>query len=916
MARLALLLVILLLAAPVQAQSLEDVLKRIELMELAFEIGNQRAASMTLEQLEPPQLTDARLAGLFKEAGMGAEMVESFRLEMELTRLGVLEMSGLHSQVIEQGKRLLPRASKDPARELHLRLLLVQAGRKGAFPAVVRENLPRVTALAPTIQDNFGRFSHFLALSFQFELEDTTLSSDQLLTQASLAWKLWEELPLGTKDLAFRQWRWGFDGVGVWRQALLARHVLEPDNKRIVELLDRQEEEMKGRAGREYQAYRETFDINIGYVLGLSEETLRDARRCNALGLTERAQRRLAEANHFAPGLFHDKFTNRALSLGWKEEGAFPFTQFSEFYVAYGQSELTEASSAQGTSSLGLLEKAALQFTKASNRGAEVEFLIEATESLLRAKPAGWKAKAQAWTERSSKLSRQLGSRPGRIASLINSAELLAESGQSQKAIQQLREATAEIELYVTEAGSEHSLQPRFQRAYDLLTRYQLSGGDVQEALHAQLRARQVEQLAGSRIQAVTPEDSKLAHVVKVNRQARARVRAAEAEQSAAANAGQELKPADREKAEFYRSLEAIKAVNPRYAEHLAVRPLNFAALQSSLPAGTSLIVLAPDQDRTYLFVLSQQSLVMRESAVGYEALRQQVAKFRRSTARSPDKGSKAMKGALAELYSALVEPIEDDINGQKVLAFVPTRALIYLPLQALTDAQGAYLAERFQVAVVLKDSDLDGLRRPSSQIKGPLFAFGNPDGTLPAAAVEAQGVGELFEGGKVFVRNEATEQQLNEIQGQVNILHLATHGVLDSRSPQSSYLTMAGSGAEARLTLGEVYGLALNKVSLVTLSACETSLGRANPGSEVSSLAAAFSIASAQSAHPPTVLASLWKVDDKATSRLMLEFYSQLKAGASKGRALQSAQLKLMEDPATASPYFWAPFVLIGDWR
>jgi CHAT domain-containing protein len=100
--------------------------------------------------------------------------------------------------------------------------------------------------------------------------------------------------------------------------------------------------------------------------------------------------------------------------------------------------------------------------------------------------------------------------------------------------------------------------------------------------------------------------------------------------------------------------------------------------------------------------------------------------------------------------------------------------------------------------------------------------------------------------------------------------------------------------------------------VDLVTLSACETAIGNKEPdGTEVTTLAHAFSSAGAN-----TVLASLWSVGDESTKEFMVEFYRQLAAGVSKAEALQSAEVKLLKNPKFARPLYWAPFVLMGDWR
>ncbi|MEW6280993.1 MAG: CHAT domain-containing protein, partial [Candidatus Eremiobacterota bacterium] len=138
------------------------------------------------------------------------------------------------------------------------------------------------------------------------------------------------------------------------------------------------------------------------------------------------------------------------------------------------------------------------------------------------------------------------------------------------------------------------------------------------------------------------------------------------------------------------------------------------------------------------------------------------------------------------------------------------------------------------------------------------------------------------------------------------------THGMLNSQCPSASFLVLAPDGGrEGRLAVGDIAGLPLGGVRLVTLSACQTALGDRDPGSEVTTMADAFSFAGS-----PSLMATLWKVADESTCALMLDFYSNLKQGQSLSRSLQGAQVKLLSRPDTAHPFYWAPFVLMGDWR
>ena len=196
------------------------------------------------------------------------------------------------------------------------------------------------------------------------------------------------------------------------------------------------------------------------------------------------------------------------------------------------------------------------------------------------------------------------------------------------------------------------------------------------------------------------------------------------------------------------------------------------------------------------------------------------------------------------------------------------------------------------------------------------MVAFGNPTGAdLPAAEEEVKAIAQVYPATEVLSGPEVTKKAVvAEEMLAKRIVHFATHGRLDSSEPLKSYIQLAASDSTelSQLTLGEVGGLAFNKVDLVTLSACETAVGEKEPdGAELTTLAHTFTVAGAT-----TVLASLWSVGDESTKEFMVEFYRQLAAGQSKAAAVQSAQIKMLKNPKYSRPLYWAPFVLMGDWR
>jgi CHAT domain-containing protein/tetratricopeptide (TPR) repeat protein len=147
--------------------------------------------------------------------------------------------------------------------------------------------------------------------------------------------------------------------------------------------------------------------------------------------------------------------------------------------------------------------------------------------------------------------------------------------------------------------------------------------------------------------------------------------------------------------------------------------------------------------------------------------------------------------------------------------------------------------------------------------------------------------------------------------------IHFATHSLLDAEHPQFTgiVLSLVGNpeGWDGFLRTDEVFNLKLSS-PLVMLSACETGLGREKRGEGVMGLTRAFMYAGA-----PTVGVTLWSVEDKSTSELMADFYANLlgrEAPAAPSSAMRAARRRMIADKRYNMPYFWAPFVLVGDWK
>ncbi len=262
----------------------------------------------------------------------------------------------------------------------------------------------------------------------------------------------------------------------------------------------------------------------------------------------------------------------------------------------------------------------------------------------------------------------------------------------------------------------------------------------------------------------------------------------------------------------------------------------------------------------------------------------------------------------LKQLYSRLIAPVESHLN-QKKLTIVAHGALHYLPFAALLDGQ-KYLGEKFDLRMLPSASVLKYLRPPRTNEFKTVLIMGNPDlgnpvMDLPGAQAEAQSLAKEMTDVRLLLRSEASRNAFMELAPQSQLVHVASHGEFDASNALSSGLLLAPDGkTPGRLTVADVYQLELD-AEMVTLSACETALGRIASGDDVVGFTRGFLYAGTSS-----VLASLWQVDDDSTTYLMTHFYQHLR-DMPRGEALRVAQADTRAK--YPHPYFWAPFYLTG---
>lgn len=284
----------------------------------------------------------------------------------------------------------------------------------------------------------------------------------------------------------------------------------------------------------------------------------------------------------------------------------------------------------------------------------------------------------------------------------------------------------------------------------------------------------------------------------------------------------------------------------------------------------------------------------------------------------------------LNQLYNLLIKPIAEFLpnDGRSPVIFIPQGPLFLVPFAALRDDSGQYLIARHPIAIApaIEVLDLTHKQRQNQAQTTPKSALivGNPVmpkltpelgktsielTALPGAEVEAKTISQLLESPSL-IGDQATETQIKNSIAQAEIIHLATHGLLDEFKsmdwgiPGAIALT-PDSQNDGFLTSSEIMDLRLN-ASFVVLSACNTGRGRLTSDGIIG-LSRAFITAGV-----PSIITSLWAIPDLPTAELMSEFYRQLQHNPNRSQALQQAMLKTMLQ--YPQPMDWGGFVLMGE--
>lgn len=390
----------------------------------------------------------------------------------------------------------------------------------------------------------------------------------------------------------------------------------------------------------------------------------------------------------------------------------------------------------------------------------------------------------------------------------------------------------------------------------------------------------------------------------------------------------------------------ALYAAHPELKTQRGEAPIiNTQELAGLLPNASSVLLeYVVTDETTYLFVISKLTgkasveVQVHTLPIKRTELAKHVESYREQLANR----DLSFRASAIKLYDLLLKAAEVQLRNKTNVVIAADSNLWDLPFQALVNSTGRFMIEEASITyapslTVLREMTKRRLNQVANGAPPTLLALGNPTlgretakrtaqslragnfDPLPEAGEEVKALARLYgaERSKVYVGVEAREDRVRSEAGRASVLHFSTHGTLNNSSPMYSYLSLAEGGPndDGLLEAWELMQLDL-KAELAVLSACETARGRIGAGEGVIGLSWAMFIAGV-----PSIVVSQWKVESAGTRDLMVNFHRSLISPAgpkqprlSKTDALRQAALKLVRNPETSHPFYWAGFVLVGD--
>ena len=400
-----------------------------------------------------------------------------------------------------------------------------------------------------------------------------------------------------------------------------------------------------------------------------------------------------------------------------------------------------------------------------------------------------------------------------------------------------------------------------------------------------------------------------------------------------ASNSEAETKRLSAKLEQAYDASVAVEYARDREDVRKMSRPVAIKTLQRSLRPGETVIEYVLDNDKnSFAFEITASTFSVHElpRRDSIDKLVHEYLKLIRSKNDSSELASKLFRQIVAPAFS----------TRAKLVTIIPDGSLHLLPFASLRDERGDYWISSVKIGTAPSATILQRLRSaresvvPSRPFLGIAFSPNAADASaiqssgsrstsfgdhpvdlkpLPYAQQEVSAAAQVLGPRSILLLNDqATETALKaQSLGDFQIIHVAAHGVNNLLEPDRTGLVLApGNGSDDGFWQAREIRRSHLAADLVTLSACETGVGRLQGEEGVMNLARNFFVAGVKS-----VVASLWDADDRSTATLMTHFYQHIAAGESVADSLQKAQLEMLtEFGPDAKPYYWSGFTVIGD--
>lgn len=352
-----------------------------------------------------------------------------------------------------------------------------------------------------------------------------------------------------------------------------------------------------------------------------------------------------------------------------------------------------------------------------------------------------------------------------------------------------------------------------------------------------------------------------------------------------------------------------IKEQNEELYSLISVEPPDADLISKLIDENTTLFSYYVTDKVLYIWAVTRDRIHLERIKINKEDVFRLVSSFNNAIAAK----NKKQTSVLSEkIYDTFLKPVIPFVKGDTV-CFIPHGPLHYLPYAAMS-YKGQYLIDGFSIFSLPGAGVLKYIQKKHPFRGLKVLAFGNPDlGSkqldLPYAREEVENIKKIIPDADVYLGAGATKQKATELLGKYDIVHFATHGFFIEEAPMSSGLWLsAGGGGNGKLTAAEIFKLRF-KGWAVVMSACKTALGLSSTGTEIMGLNRSFLYAGS-----PSVVGTLWNIDDKSTAVFMDIFYKNIKKNEEIADSLRKTQQEMIR--RGYSPYDWAAFTLTGKYQ